>query len=132
MKRYHRRRTCSHTSARRSPTMVTLHDTRFVEVCLSLGGHFTTRPTRLSVDAGMASLFPRSRHTGDFNKNISHSKAQFETFLNNLLTASNRLQRVRSSGQSAIVCKSRATHRALITCNISSYVPRGTKGQLSY
>ena len=31
MKRYHRRRTCSHTSPRRSPTMVTLYDTRFVE-----------------------------------------------------------------------------------------------------
>ena len=31
MKRYHRRRTCSHASPRRSPTMVTLHDTRFVE-----------------------------------------------------------------------------------------------------
>ena len=31
MKSYHRRRTCSHTSPRRSPTMVTLHDTRFVE-----------------------------------------------------------------------------------------------------
>ena len=32
-KRYHRRRrrTCSHTSPRRSPTMVTLPDTRFVE-----------------------------------------------------------------------------------------------------
>ena len=30
MKRYHRRRTCSHTSPRRSPSMVTLHDTRFV------------------------------------------------------------------------------------------------------
>ena len=31
MKRYHCRRTCSHTSPRRSPTMVTLHDTLFVE-----------------------------------------------------------------------------------------------------
>ena len=31
MKRYHSRWTCSHTSPRRSPTMVTLHDTRFVE-----------------------------------------------------------------------------------------------------
>ena len=30
-KRYHRRRTCSHTSPRRWPTMVTLHDTQFVE-----------------------------------------------------------------------------------------------------
>ena len=31
VKLYHRRRTCSHTSPRRSPTMVTLRDTRFVE-----------------------------------------------------------------------------------------------------
>ena len=31
MKRYHRRWTCSHTSPRRSPTMVTLSDTRFVD-----------------------------------------------------------------------------------------------------
>ena len=31
MKRYHRRRTCSHASPRRSPTMVTLYDSRFVE-----------------------------------------------------------------------------------------------------
>ena len=46
--------------------------------------------------------------------------------------AANRLQRVRSSGQGATVCKSRATHRALITCNMSCYMPRGTKGQLSY
>ena len=30
-KRYHRRRTCSHTSPRRSPTMIMLHDARFVE-----------------------------------------------------------------------------------------------------
>ena len=31
VKRYHRRQTCSHTSPRRSPTMVTLYDTRFVQ-----------------------------------------------------------------------------------------------------
>ena len=30
-KRYHRRRKCSHTSPRRSPMMITLHETRFVE-----------------------------------------------------------------------------------------------------
>ena len=30
-KRCHRRKTCSHTSLLRSPTMVTLHDTGFVE-----------------------------------------------------------------------------------------------------
>ena len=31
MKCYHHRRMCSHTSPRRSPMMVTLHDTRFVK-----------------------------------------------------------------------------------------------------
>ena len=35
------------------------------------------------------------------------------------------------SGPGAIVCKSRATHQVLIMCNMW-YVPRGTKGQLSY
>ena len=40
--------------------------------------------------------------------------------------AANRLQHIRSSGPGAVVCKSRATHRALITCNMSCYVPRGT------
>ena len=43
-----------------------------------------------------------------------------------------RLQYVLLSGPGAIVCKSRATHRTLITCNMSCCVPRGTKGQLSY
>ena len=43
--------------------------------------------------------------------------------------ASNRLQHVRSTGSSAIMCKS---HRALIMCNMLCYVPHGTKGQLSY
>ena len=32
--------------------------------------------------------------------------------------AANHLQHVRSSGPNAIVCKSRATHRALITCRM--------------
>ena len=32
MERYHRRRACSYTSPRRSPTMVTLHDTRVCRV----------------------------------------------------------------------------------------------------
>ena len=46
--------------------------------------------------------------------------------------AANRLQHVRPIGPGALVCKSRAIHRALITCNMSCYVPLGTKGQLSY
>ena len=36
-------------------------------------------------------------------------------------SAAKRLQHARSSGPGAIVCKSRATHRALITCNMSCY-----------
>ena len=46
--------------------------------------------------------------------------------------ATNCLQHARSSGPGAIVCKSRETHRALITCNMLCYMPLGTKGQLSY
>ena len=46
--------------------------------------------------------------------------------------STNRLQHIRSSGPGAIVCKSRATHRALITYNMSCYVPHGTRGQFSY
>ena len=44
--------------------------------------------------------------------------------------AANRRQHVRSNGPCAIACKSRAKHRALFTCNMSCYVPRGTKGRL--
>ena len=40
-------------------------------------------------------------------------------FLQSSHCATNRLQHVRSSGPGAIVCKSRATHRVLITCNMS-------------
>ena len=43
MKRYHRRRTCSHTSPRRLPTMVMLHDARFVE-CRWWNDGWTVKP----------------------------------------------------------------------------------------
>ena len=46
----------------------------------------------------------------------SHSKALFAIFLQSPHSAANCLQHVRSSGPDAIVCKSRATHRAFITC----------------
>ena len=59
-------------------------------------------------------------------------KGAIRDFLQSPHSAANRLQHVRSSGPGAIVCKSRATHRALITCQVSCYVPFGTKGQLSY
>ena len=44
-------------------------------------------------------------------------KGAIRDFLQSPHSATNRLQHVRSSGPCAIVCKSRATHRALITCN---------------
>ena len=53
MKRYHCRRTCSHTSPRRSPTMVTLYNTRFVECenCrhLTVVGLHDTGPSTLPI-----------------------------------------------------------------------------------
>ena len=59
-------------------------------------------------------------------------KGAIRDFLQSPHSAANCLQHARSSGPGVIVCKSRATHRALITCNMSCYVPLGTKGQLSY
>ena len=46
-------------------------------------------------------------------------KGAIRYFLQSPHCAANRLQHVRSSGPGAIVCKSRATYRALITCNMS-------------
>ena len=57
-------------------------------------------------------------------------KGAIREFLQSPHCAANCLQHVRSSGPGASVCESCATHRALIACNISCFVPRGTKGQL--
>ena len=56
-------------------------------------------------------------------------KGAIRDFIQSPHSAANRHQHVglRLSGTGAVVCKSRATHRALITCNMSCYVPRGTK-----
>ena len=43
-------------------------------------------------------------------------KGAIRDFLQSPHSAANCLQHVRSSGPGAIVCKSRETHRALITC----------------
>ena len=45
-------------------------------------------------------------------------KGAIRDFLQSPHSAANCLQHVRSSGQGAIVFKSRATHRALITCHL--------------
>ena len=63
------------------------------------------------------------------NTCIQRRNSRFFTILH---CAVNHLQHVRSSDLDAIMCKSRATYRALITCNMSCYMPRGMKGQLSY
>ena len=47
---------------------------------------------------------------------IAFKGAIRDFFLQSPHSAANCLQHVRSSGQDATVCKSRATHRALITC----------------
>ena len=60
------------------------------------------------------------------NNRIQRRNLRF--FLQSPHCVANLLQHVRSSDPGAIVCKSCATHRALITCNMSCYVPHGTKG----
>ena len=65
--------------------------------------------------------------TGGFGTNV-----QFEIFLQSHHCSTNRLEHVYSSDLGAVVCKSCATHQALITCNMSYYVPRDMKGKLSY
>ena len=59
-------------------------------------------------------------------------KGVIRDFLQSPHCAASCLQHVRSSGTGAVVCKSHATHRALIMCNMLCYVPCGMKGQLSY
>ena len=63
---------------------------------------------------------------------IAFKGANRDVFLQSPQCAANYLQHVRSSGQGAIECKSRATHRTIITYNVSCYLPLVTKGQLSY
>ena len=60
------------------------------------------------------------------NNNNNRIQRRCSRFLQSPHSAANCLQHVR-----AIVCKSRATHRALIMCNMLCYEPLGTKGQLS-
>ena len=76
MKLCHRRRTCSHTSPRRSSTMVTLRDTRFVECrcwndgwtvkCrhLTVVGLYDTGPRSAALEADTASTWPTSSPGG--------------------------------------------------------------------
>ena len=58
MECYHRRRTCSHTSPHRSPTMVTLHDTRFVD-CRHLNDGWAVKTCHLTF-VGLHDTGPRS------------------------------------------------------------------------
>ena len=64
-------------------------------------------------------LHPSALHNDDDDNNDDRiDTVQFE-ILQSHHCAANCIQHVRSSGQDAIVCKSRATHRALIACSMS-------------
>ena len=56
------------------------------------------------------------RKEGMGNNNNNRIQRRYSSFFQSPHSAANRLQHVRSSGTGLIVCKSRATHRALITC----------------
>ena len=57
-------------------------------------------------------------------------KSAIRDFLQSPHSTANCLQHARSSGPGAIVCKSHATHRALITCNMVTWY-EGTAQLLS-
>ena len=59
-------------------------------------------------------------------------KGAIQDFCQSPHCAVNCLQHILSSGPDAVMCKSRATHGVLITCNMSCCMPHGTKGWLSY
>ena len=70
------------------------------------------------------------------NSNNSHhhhyrTERRNSRFLQSPHCPANRLQHVRSSGQCASVCKSRATHQALIACNMCATWYEGTAQLLS-
>ena len=59
-----------------------------------------------------------SNNFSNNNDNNNRIERRNSRFLQSHHYAVNRLQHVRSSGPGATVCKSHATHRALITCNL--------------
>ena len=84
------------------------------------GLHITLRQTNLVLTVTMIIII------------IIAFQGTIQDFWQSLHCSANCLQHIHSSGPGAIVCKSCATHWVLITCNMSCYVPCGTKGQLSY
>ena len=91
---------------------------------------------------------PASLTANFWRKNICQLSLQFNNYNNNNNNGTDRcnsrfftisslrrepcLQHIRASGPGAMVFKSCATRRGLITCSMSWYVPCRTKGQLSY
>ena len=56
--------------------------------------------------------------TGNNKNNSNHTDRRNLRFLQSPHCAANCLQQARSSGPGTIMCKSHATHRVLITCNM--------------
>ena len=61
-------------------------------------------------------------------------KGAIRDFLQSPHSATNCLQHVRSSGPGAIMCKSRATHRALITgkCHVTCHLVRRDSSAIKF
>ena len=74
-------------------------------------------------------LFSFSMVSVLLNNDRDHIERCSLRFLQSPLCAVNCLQRVRSSGQGGVVCKSCSTHRVLISCNLLQH---SAKGQLSF
>ena len=65
------------------------------------------------------------------NNNITAFKGAIRDFFYNLLIAPRTVSNAYAQVALAQSCENHL-HRVLITCNMSCYMPRGTKGQLSY
>ena len=73
MKRYHRRWTCNHTSPRRSPMMVTLHDTGFVE-CRWWNDGWTVKTVVTWLSSASMMLAPGLKSSLSFLQNSPSTK----------------------------------------------------------
>ena len=93
MKRYYRRWSCSHTSPRRSPTMVTHHDTQFVE-CRWWSDVWTVKTRHLTA-VGLHDTGPRSM-VKCFN--ITYTCLMFHPSVSGKRTTSQLWQRAKALG----------------------------------
>ena len=84
--------------------------------------HLRQRPYFQAIQAVVRGGEEDNKNNNNDNNNDDNSNNRIEGHnlrcLQSPHCATNCLQHVRSSGPGAIMCKSRATHQALITCNL--------------